>query len=1214
MSFVAPGSITQEAILKDIEDYVRGQPDGAKWLDYFAASTGRTLLELMAGIGAFMSYQALAARRESNLLTAKLESSVRAIAFTLGYKINRRQAARIRLTVVPQSGVTGEYHIRRETPLGTLKGKPLYPVADKAIQASEEQTIDCVLGTWKIWPPATDPLFSEGYVRSSVDFASIEFIPSSIDVNYIDNELVEVHSLSGGGDRILALEDYLEEMKLASETPKVDDRGVVVRTGVDSLVVTFGSLAIGRRLKVNEPIRIHYVEVPTVEEENVLSPYVLADLAVTDSTLSESTRYSFTGLEVRRKERPHDDPIKIANVVPGYFSALHRMITQGDKQSIVRSRPEIYDARYGWPGLCSVSPAENSTADECRAAAVKLYAYNLLNRTRVDDETKDIKLDPKNTNPTGVWIGSNELWAADATAKKIFAYTLSSGVRATTTRTVVEERRDLDFGDVVSINPGGIWSDGTTMWVVDGKDSRIYAYRLSKDTQFRVNGRQTINGSDLDITVDGVGIALDSGTKIRIGDAEFTLNGAVAAGATSIVVASPSADTTVADTAEVFTVIAIRDPQKDFDTLIPAGNLQPYGIWCDNHPTEPTVWVSDLADDRLYAYALVSKDRKPTKDFEDLGFTGNNNPLDIWANSTTMWVADKEDKKVYGYTFDTKSHLGHRKSGVDFNTLQAAANTDPRGAWSDGTTMWVVDDGDNKLYAYNLSTKARDAGKDFNTLQAAGNTGPQGIWSDGTTMWVADSVTNKIYAYALRRDSGFRVNNRQTINGSDLDITVDGSGDAIADGTEIRIGENIFTVNGAVDAGASSIVVDAPSATIGLEDDAEVLVFSTTRDADKDLNDLDALNTDPRGIWSDGTTMWVIDSSVGATDDTDARIFAYDLESDPIGERVPGRDLIALAAAGNQSPRDIWSDGTTMWVSDDSDDSDDKLFAYSLRDRTRLPGKDITLPDDNANPWGIWSDGTTMWVVDDGDNKLYAYDMNPHDFDPLDSSNDSPTGIWSDGTTMWVIDNGVGKWTSSTETKCFATMSYILEVTRPGMPPGTPPGTPPDTPPDTILERLDPPGTPLTTSEETALLAFCDEHRILGETLEFRAGIPVYLDIRMAIILSASGTSLKDVTKYITTIVESFCYKLGNNFSTGQLVTMISELDEISGVYLQRPLTDKQLSWLGYFSLSPNGERGTNFTVTGLDITVVGSTRELNDFVNPAPTNTGYSLTPVPVA
>ena len=77
-----------------------------------------------------------------------------------------------------------------------------------------------------------------------------------------------------------------------------------------------------------------------------------------------------------------------------------------------------------------------------------------------------------------------------------------------------------------------------------------------------------------------------------------------------------------------------------------------------------------------------------------------------------------------------------RNSGNDFNTLNGASNTSPEGIWSDGTTMWVADYADDKLYAYNLITKLQDTDKDFDTLQAAGNNNPTGLWSDGTTMWV----------------------------------------------------------------------------------------------------------------------------------------------------------------------------------------------------------------------------------------------------------------------------------------------------------------------------------------------------------------------------------------------------------------------------------------------------------------------------------------------
>ena len=47
--------------------------------------------------------------------------------------------------------------------------------------------------------------------------------------------------------------------------------------------------------------------------------------------------------------------------------------------------------------------------------------------------------------------------------------------------------------------------------------------------------------------------------------------------------------------------------------------------------------------------------------------------------------------------------------------------TIPAASGRTALTMWVADDFDDKLYAYDLNTKARDPRKDFNTLDAAGN-------------------------------------------------------------------------------------------------------------------------------------------------------------------------------------------------------------------------------------------------------------------------------------------------------------------------------------------------------------------------------------------------------------------------------------------------------------------------------------------------------------
>ena len=69
--------------------------------------------------------------------------------------------------------------------------------------------------------------------------------------------------------------------------------------------------------------------------------------------------------------------------------------------------------------------------------------------------------------------------------------------------------------------------------------------------------------------------------------------------------------------------------------------------------------------------------------------------------------------------------------------------------WSDGTTIWVADDQDDKIYAYNLSSGARRSDLDIDELADEGNGDPTDIWSNGKIMWVLDNEDDLVYAYDL---------------------------------------------------------------------------------------------------------------------------------------------------------------------------------------------------------------------------------------------------------------------------------------------------------------------------------------------------------------------------------------------------------------------------------------------------------------------------------
>ena len=246
-----------------------------------------------------------------------------------------------------------------------------------------------------------------------------------------------------------------------------------------------------------------------------------------------------------------------------------------------------------------------------------------------------------------------------------------------------------------------------------------------------------------------------------------------------------------------------------------------------------------------------------------------------------------------GATLDAE--LLNRPSDLDFDGLDSG-NGEPRGIWMDDDTIWIANDGfsgNNKIFAYNRSNGNRATGKDFNNLDSAGNQDIAGIWSDGDTMFVVDTADDEVYAYKMK-----------------------------------------------------------PAANFG------------DRDTTKEFS-LHADNDAPRGIWGDDDTIWIANDGFGAGN----KVFAYKRAS-TLGDRDATKDFDTPNAAGNTDLAGIWSDGDTMFV---VDTADDKVFAYVLSSRERDSELDSLLEPESGYPYGVWSDGDVMYVLDRSDEEIYAH-------------------------------------------------------------------------------------------------------------------------------------------------------------------------------------------------------------------------------------------------
>ena len=283
-----------------------------------------------------------------------------------------------------------------------------------------------------------------------------------------------------------------------------------------------------------------------------------------------------------------------------------------------------------------------------------------------------------------------------------------------------------------------------------------------------------------------------------------------------------------------------------------------------------------------------------TRDIDALD-SANGSPTGLWSDGETLWIlenGDGADDAVYAYDLETGERSEEREFELD------ERNRAPRGVWSDGVTIWVSDSGQERLFAHDLATGERLSDRDL--VLAGRNADPRGIWSDDTTMWVLDGVKDSLFAYDIA------------------------SGDLLAE------------------------------------------------------YELDPANGDPHGIWSDGVTIWVSDHGA-------KRLIAYrlpvlpDAETDPGEEdadddareleRVRDEEFTELSKASNNSPRGIWSDGDVMYV---ADESDDRVYSYNMPDAIdarlaslSLSGVDIgAFSSSNTEYEGAVADGVTETTVE----------------------------------------------------------------------------------------------------------------------------------------------------------------------------------------------------------------------------------------------------------
>ena len=233
------------------------------------------------------------------------------------------------------------------------------------------------------------------------------------------------------------------------------------------------------------------------------------------------------------------------------------------------------------------------------------------------------------------------------------------------------------------------------LWVVDQDDKRVYPYTIST---------RTLNTSKTQI------ILVDDQTAVFgiCGDAT-------------------TASVSDEDDSRLYAYSSDgtgRTPQAETD--LNPDMTEAYGVWSDGEH----IGTASSCDDKLYArnpYTMNQSDRDIdlSESRDDLtGIHWNQAASTMEAHQTQyLWVSADGWTWTLGRT--GTSITGTKAGSIDQTIDLHTDNTAPSGLWSDGTTIYVADQDDDKLYAHLLANGQRQTANEW-SLDSA-NANPRGI-------------------------------------------------------------------------------------------------------------------------------------------------------------------------------------------------------------------------------------------------------------------------------------------------------------------------------------------------------------------------------------------------------------------------------------------------------------------------------------------------------
>jgi DNA-binding beta-propeller fold protein YncE len=334
------------------------------------------------------------------------------------------------------------------------------------------------------------------------------------------------------------------------------------------------------------------------------------------------------------------------------------------------------------------------------------------------------------------------------------------------------------------------------------------------------------------------------------------------------------------------------------------------------------------------SFSVASQDTIP----RDVAFSND---------GTKMYVIGDTGNSVYQYSLSTAYDVSTASyDSVSFNVANQG-ETGPSGIAfnSDGTKMYVVGTGEDKVFQYTLSTAFDLSTASYDSVSfsvASQETFPTELAfnSDGTKMYIIGTATDRVYQYSL--STAFDLS---TASYSSVSLLVSGQVTTPTGLAFNSAGNKMYVVASGNDLVAQYNLSTAFDLSTASYDSVSFSVFSQ--------------DSNPHGISfnNDGTKMFI----VGSTNDA---VYEYNLGSTLVSTPVVYSSdyAIAVTNSGGQIDSTFWADVNSTTATE-SVGTGEVYYAYSTDDHVTWKVIDNTdgersIARNNSGTWEYNSNGT----------------------------------------------------------------------------------------------------------------------------------------------------------------------------------------------------------------------------------------------------------------